>query len=308
MPLELNAVKAYLMGLQDAICDTLTDLDGQATFREDAWERPGGGGGRSRVLTAGLVFEKAGVGFSHVHGPLPVPLQAPGRMATSFDAMGVSLVIHPQNPYVPVVHMNVRAMALNDGEAWFGGGIDLSPAYPNEADTRFFHGALKQVCDAFHPGLYHATKAWCDDYFTIRHRHEMRGVGGIFYDYLNARHPQANTAYRPLPEGADAIDGFALMQALGNAFAPTYAELVQRNRTRPFGEAQRQWQFIRRGRYAEFNLVYDRGTTFGLQTDGRVESILMSLPPLAAWVYDHHPLPNTEEAEALAYFQPKRWF
>ncbi len=288
-------VTAYGELLQDAICDGLEAFEPTVRFREDRWERPGGGGGRSRVLADGETFEKAGVGFSAVHGELP---EAAARSlgagdGGTFFATGVSLVLHPLNPFVPIVHLNVRYFELNGGaDRWFGGGIDLTPIYVNPADAAHFHGSLKSLLDPFGADRYPAYKRTCDEYFYIPHRAEMRGIGGIFYDHLHAVDP------------ADWQAHFALMRAVGDGFLSAYAPLVAAHRADPYGERERDWQLVRRGRYAEFNLVYDRGTTFGLRTGGRTESILMSLPPLARWVYDVHPEPGSPEADTLRLLQP----
>lgn len=306
MNISLETIIAYLKDLQSEICAALETLDSGARFRSDAWERPEGGGGLSRVIENGKVFEKGGVNFSHVHGMLPDVLKPEAAKTKTapdyFHATGVSIVIHPQNPFVPIIHMNVRYFCMSEKvggpitDEWFGGGIDLSPAYPNESDTRHLHATLKTACDPFDETYYPKFKKECDDYFTIRHRREMRGVGGIFYDHL-----------RPV-DGEERARLFAFMRSVGNSFVPIYAPIVERNKDKPFTAANKEWQFIRRGRYAEFNLVYDRGTHFGLRTNGRIESILMSLPPHAEWKYDHHPEPGSEEEKTLAFFQPKEWF
>lgn len=314
--ISLDIIKAYYLQLQEEITVGLEALESaysDKTFAQDSWERPEGGGGRSRVLSEGAVFEKAGVGFSHVHGSLPAHMKAQGHAGETFDAMGVSLVIHPRNPFVPVIHMNIRHFRVEGGERWFGGGIDLSPAYVIDEDAIWFHDQLKQTCAPFGEELYPAFKTWCDEYFTIKHRGEMRGIGGIFYDYLGASQPESYAGGRalpPLPELPSKQGGaglFAFNKAIGNAFVMIYTELVTRNWQKPYDEAHKRWQHIRRGRYTEFNLVYDRGTTFGLQTNGRVESILMSLPPQAAWLYNHQPEAGSLEAESLKGFQPKAW-
>lgn len=301
MSLELENIKTYLLQLQHSICDALEALDGEARFIDDRWQRPEGGGGLSKVIQNGNVFEKGGVNFSHVHGLLPDVLKSETRTAQYFHATGVSIVIHPQNPFVPIIHMNVRYFCMAetpDGtitDEWFGGGIDMSPAYPNDADTIHLHQLLKNACDKFDTSYYPTFKAWCDDYFTIKHRQEMRGVGGIFFDHLRPENPQHKATL------------FAFLQEVGNSFVPIYKEIVNRNKNKTYTETHKEWQFIRRGRYTEFNLVYDRGTHFGLKTNGRIESILMSLPPHAAWKYNYVPQPESEEEKTLAYFQPKAW-
>lgn len=287
-------VVAYFQALQDQITQALEQTDGQGVFQEQTWIRPGGGGGRSRVLTDGRVLEKGGVGFSEVHGPIHERMRASLGVAegSTFFASGVSLVMHPWNPNVPIIHMNVRYFELSEGTCWFGGGIDLTPHYVQEPEARWFHQQLKAVLDAQAPDLYEQFKAWADEYFYIPHRNETRGIGGIFYDFL-----------KPTPERPFAWL-LALTQAVGNAFVPIYTTLMQAKGELPFTEAQRQWQLLRRGRYAEFNLVYDRGTRFGLETGGRTESILMSLPPLARWAYDHQPEPGSPEDYTLTQLKP----
>lgn len=291
---DLNEIVAWLKGLQDRITTKIESLDGD-DFVEDLWEREEGGGGRSRLLRHGSLVEKGGVNFSHVHGPVPDFLKKESPEANRFDATGVSLVIHPHNPHVPLIHMNVRYFETDAGDCWFGGGIDLTPAYPVEEQVRWFHAKLKEVCDRFQPDWHPKFKAWCDNYFTITHRQEMRGVGGIFYDHL-----------RP-GIAADRATLFAFMQAVGDAFNEIYTYMVEQNRDKSWTKDEKTWQKIRRGRYAEFNLVYDRGTTFGLKTNGRVESILMSLPPEAVWEYNQQPESGTPEADALPFFQPRDW-
>ena len=293
---------AYIHELQDRICAALEAADGQARFREDRWERPEGGGGKSRVIADGAVFEKGGVNTSVVHGPLPAAMQQTfGVPESDFMACGISLVIHPRNPYVPTVHANWRYFELYNREgqlidSWFGGGADLTPYYVFAEDGRHFHTSLKEVMDPFGPELYPRYKQQCDEYFINRHRaNEARGIGGVFYDYL-----------RPQP-GFDAERLLAFQQAVGNAFLPAYLPIVERRKDMAYGEAQQQWQELRRGRYVEFNLIHDRGTLFGLRTNGRTESILMSLPPRARWFYDYQPEPGTPEAELLEYLKPRDW-
>lgn len=283
--------EAYFRDLQDRICAAIEAIDGEARFREDRWEREGGGGGITRILQDGAVFEKGGVNTSEVFGSLLPAMrdQLRGEGAT-FYAAGLSLVIHPKNPHVPTVHANYRIMARGE-KAWFGGGADLTPFYPVEEDVVSFHRTLKEACDPHDPSYYPRFKKWCDEYFTIPHRKEMRGVGGIFFDDL------------PADE-----ESFAFVKSVGEAFLPAYLPIVERRRDLPFGERERRWQLLRRGRYVEFNLVYDRGTTFGLRSGGRIESIFMSLPPLARWDYDYEPAPGSPEERALAFFQPRDWF
>jgi coproporphyrinogen III oxidase len=282
--------EAWVRDLQDRICAALEAVDGEATFRQDLWKREGGGGGITRVMQEGAVFEKAGVNTSEVYGKVPPGLvgQMKGE-GDEFYAAGVSLVLHPHNPHVPTVHANYRILSRGD-TMWFGGGADLTPYYPREEDVRHFHRTLRDACDRHDPSFYPRYKKWCDDYFTIPHRHEMRGVGGIFFDELVA------------DEAA-----FAFVRDAGEAFLPAYLPIVEKRRGEPFTEAERRWQLIRRGRYVEFNLIYDRGTLFGLRSAGRIESILMSLPSLARWEYDHHPAPGSQEELALSFYQPRDW-
>ncbi|MCB1789989.1 MAG: oxygen-dependent coproporphyrinogen oxidase [Gammaproteobacteria bacterium] len=296
---DANAVKEYLLDLQERICAALADEDGDP-FREDSWQRPGGGGGRSRVLENGQVFEKAGVNFSHVFGdglPPSATAQRPELAGRGFQAMGVSLVIHPRNPRVPTSHANVRFfIAEKDGAEpvwWFGGGFDLTPYYGNRADVRHWHATAREACAPFGDEVYPRYKQWCDEYFHLRHRDEPRGVGGLFFDDLNDWGFERS---------------FAFMRSVGDHYVPAYLPIVQRRREDAFGEREREFQLYRRGRYVEFNLVYDRGTIFGLQTGGRTESILMSLPPLVSWRYDWQPAPGTEEAELYdVYLKPQDW-
>ena len=285
-----NDIITYFQDLQDRICTQLEAADG-GQFREDRWERAAGGGGRTRILQ-GQHIEKGGVNFSAVHGPMPENIsRALGMPAGDFLATGVSIVLHPANPMAPIIHMNVRYFEMSHGAWWFGGGIDLTPHYINLEDARFFHQALKQACDAHHPSYYPRFKQWADDYFYLKHRQETRGVGGIFFDRLDES------------EGFTKAQRFAFVQAVGEAFAPIYVQLLNKHKAEAFGERQLQWQGLRRGRYVEFNLVWDKGTKFGLDTEGRTESILMSLPPLANWVYDHQPEPGSAEAETLAWLK-----
>lgn len=298
--LHLAAVQQFLQQLQDNICAALEQADGKALFVEDAWQRPEGGGGKSRVLTGGKVFEQAGVNYSHVFGanmPASATAHRPELAGRSFNACGVSLVIHPNNPYIPTTHANVRFfIAEKAGEApvwWFGGGFDLTPYYPFEEDVVHWHQTAKTAVDPFGAEYYPAYKKWCDDYFYLKHRSETRGVGGLFFDDLNA-------------PGFE--QSFALMRAVGEAFIPAYLPIVERRKDTPYGDHQRQFQLYRRGRYVEFNLVYDRGTLFGLQSGGRTESILMSMPPLVRWQYGYQP--EAGSAEALLYeryLHPQDW-
>ena len=300
----------FFAALQDDICAELERFDGRAAFREDRWEREGGGGGRTRVLEGGAVFEKAGVNFSEVFGYLDESFAAkmPEGEGTQFFATGVSLVLHPLNPNVPTVHANFRYLERGSG-GWFGGGTDLTPYYPVMEDVVHFHSTLKQACDRFDSIFYPRFKKWCDEYFFIKHRDETRGVGGIFFDYLTGEREG------PLLDADDTKSGkdrgpefiFEFVQGVGRAFLPAYMPIAERRVNDPYSEREREFQLIRRGRYVEFNLVYDRGTHFGLETRGRTESILMSLPPLARWEYDYRPEAGSREAEAWDYFRPRDW-
>lgn len=285
-------IKDWFTELQNDICSQLEKADGKGKFVPDRWERPGGGGGVSRVLSGGQVIEKGGVNFSAVWGKTPEQtlktLNLPAEEPSDFFATGVSIVLHPHNPFVPIIHMNVRYFEMSNGTWWFGGGIDLTPHYVNSEDARFFHEQLKQVCDRFNTGYYDKFKVWADNYFFIKHRNETRGIGGIFFDHLKA---EPNVTKQQL---------FEFVKAVGSAFAPTYATLMARNSGRTFTETNKVWQYLRRGRYVEFNLVWDRGTKFGLETDGRTESILMSLPPQANWEYNYQPTAGSAESETLA--------
>ncbi len=298
--MQIEQVKTYLLALQDSICAALSEEDGQQSFTEDRWQRPEGGEGRSRVLADGAVFEKAGVNFSHVHGAnLPPSASAarPELAGRNFQAMGLSLVIHPHNPYVPTSHANVRFfIAEKDGEDpiwWFGGGYDLTPYYGNTEDCASWHQVAASACAPFGDDVYPRYKTWCDEYFYLAHRDEPRGIGGLFYDDLN---------------NWDFDTCFAFMQSVGNSFLPAYQPIVRRRKDQPYGDRERQFQLYRRGRYVEFNLVFDRGTLFGLQSGGRTEAILMSLPPLVRWEYDYHPEPGTPEFELTDYYlRPRDW-
>lgn len=300
MSVDKHAVKAFLLQLQEQICAALEQSDGAARFVEDSWERAEGGGGRSRVLTKGAVFEQAGVNFSHVFGdkmPASATAHRPELAGRRFEAMGVSLVIHPNSPFIPTSHANVRFfIAEKEGEApvwWFGGGFDLTPFYPFEEDVRHWHQVAFDCCASFGADVYPKYKAWCDEYFYLKHRGETRGVGGLFFDDLNQWGFERS---------------FAFMRAVGEAYIKAYQPIVERRKQTPYTEAQRQFQLYRRGRYVEFNLVFDRGTLFGLQSGGRTESILMSMPPLVRWEYGF--VPAEGSAEALLYqryLQPQDW-
>lgn len=295
-----DAVKTYLLDLQDRICQQLAQADGSGQFKEDAWQRPEGGGGQSRVLTNGAVIEKGGVNFSHVFGsqmPASATAHRPELAGRCFEAMGVSLVIHPNNPFVPTSHANVRFfIAEKEGEApvwWFGGGYDLTPYYGFDEDCQHWHQTAQSACAPFGAEVYPAYKKWCDDYFYLKHRNEPRGIGGLFFDDLNQLGFEQS---------------FAFMRAVGDSYTAAYVPIIERRKNTPFTEANRQFQLYRRGRYVEFNLVYDRGTLFGLQTGGRTESILMSLPPLVRWEYDWQPAAGSAEAELYSrYLQPRDW-
>lgn len=296
---DLAAVEAYLTGLQDTICAALEAADGAARFREDAWRREEGGGGRTRVLEGGALFEKAGLAYSHVHGaalPASATAARPELAGRSFRALGVSLVLHPENPYVPTTHANVRYfVAERPGEPpvwWFGGGFDLTPYYPFDEDAVHWHATARAACEPFGPAVYPRLKAWCDEYFFLPHRGETRGVGGLFFDDWN--------------EGG-AERSFAFLRSVGDCFLPAYLPIAERRRGMPWGERERAFQLYRRGRYVEFNLLYDRGTSFGIQSGGRTESILMSLPPLVRWRYGWAPEPGSPEERLGDFLRPRDW-
>lgn len=294
---DLNAIKQYLLDLQDNICVQLQAVDG-GHFVEDSWQRAEGGGGRSRVLENGAVIEKGGVNFSHVFGtqlPPSATAHRPELAGRHWQAMGVSLVIHPRNPYAPTSHANVRFfVAEKEGEDpvwWFGGGFDLTPYYGDEGDVREWHRTAYEACQPFGDDIYPRFKSWCDEYFFLKHRGEARGVGGLFFDDYNAGGFETS---------------FALMRSVGDAYIRAYKPILERRKDTPYGEREREFQLYRRGRYVEFNLVFDRGTLFGLQSGGRTESILMSLPPLVSWRYDWQPQPGSAEAELYEKFLPAR--
>ncbi len=279
--------------IQNEICAGLELADGKGKFQEEIWNRDGGGGGRTRIIQNGNVLEKAGVNFSAVHGKLPDSIKkAFGVSEDDFFATGISIVIHPNNPWIPIIHMNIRYFEMlgetGNEMRWFGGGIDLTPHFVIEDDSRFFHRSLKHTCDKFHSDFYSKFKNWADDYFFIKHRQETRGIGGIFYDRLN-----------PQSTGLEWSDIFEFSKAVGRTFLPVYVELISRNKDKLVKEEEKIWQYQRRSRYAEFNLVYDAGTKFGLDTNGRIESILMSLPPQANWVYNFNAKPGSEEEKTL---------
>lgn len=314
-------VSAWMREFQDQICQGLEQVDGQQTFREDSWERPEGGGGRSRVMREGAVFEQGGVNFSEVWGkdlPPSILVQRPEAAGHGFYATGTSMVLHPRNPYIPTVHLNYRYFEAGP-VWWFGGGIDLTPYYPFTEDVVHFHRTLKEACDRHHPEYYPTFKLWCDEYFYLKHRQEPRGVGGIFFDYQDSRgqlyHGSADQGLAGShskavgeiePRNWEQL--FSFVQSCGSAFLPAYVPIVERRRNIEYGDRQRNFQLYRRGRYVEFNLVYDRGTIFGLQTNGRTESILMSLPPLVRWEYCYEPEPNSPESQLYnVFFKAQDW-
>ncbi|MBF2760866.1 MAG: oxygen-dependent coproporphyrinogen oxidase [Ectothiorhodospiraceae bacterium AqS1] len=294
-------VRKWLLRLQDRICEGLVAQDGAARMREDEWQREGGGGGRTRIIDEGRIFERAGVNFSHIHGDTLPPAATAARpelAGCAFQALGVSVVVHPLNPHIPTSHCNVRYFEAEGAGAaepvwWFGGGFDLTPFYPVEADIRSWHRAAADICSGYAPDAYSRFKAWCDRYFHLPHRGEARGVGGIFFDDLNEG-------------GFEACERFA--RAVGSGYLEAYLSIVRLRRDRPWTQRERDFQLMRRGRYVEFNLVHDRGTLFGLQSGGRTESILMSLPPMARWVYDFTPLAGSPEEDLIEnYLIPRDW-
>ncbi|MEX1324520.1 MAG: oxygen-dependent coproporphyrinogen oxidase [Synechococcaceae cyanobacterium] len=309
-----------LLGLQDSICAGLEQLDGERRFLEESWERPEGGGGRSRVIKAGRVFEQGGVNFSEVQGselPPSILSQRPEAKGHPWFATGTSMVLHPRSPYIPTVHLNYRYFEAGP-VWWFGGGADLTPYYPFLEDAQHFHRTLKAACDSVNPAYYQVFKPWCDEYFFLKHRGETRGVGGIFYDYQDpggvlykgpdAAGPAAATSERIGAIAQSWEQLFQLAGACGNAFLPSYVPIAEKRLPTAYGERERQFQLYRRGRYVEFNLVFDRGTIFGLQTNGRTESILMSLPPLVRWEYGYTVDPGSREALLTDLFtKPQNW-
>lgn len=314
-------VSQFMTTIQDEICSGLETLDGKAKFKEDSWEREEGGGGRSRVMIDGDVFEQGGVNFSEVWGenlPPSILKQRPEADGHKFYATGTSMVLHPRNPYIPTVHLNYRYFEAGP-VWWFGGGIDLTPYYPFAEDAQHFHKTLKQTCDKHHPEYYPVFKLWCDEYFYLKHRGETRGVGGIFFDYQDGQDPlyRGTDINKPASIYSENLtpqsprtweELFAFVQDCGRTFLPAYVPIAEKNRSMEYGDRQRQFQLYRRGRYVEFNLVYDRGTIFGLQTNGRTESILMSLPPLVRWEYGYQPEANTPESELYDIFlKPQDW-
>ncbi len=297
---SIGEVGEYLRSLQQRIAHALEDADGKEKFRSDDWEREAGGGGRSRVLANGAVFEQAGVGFSHVFGnemPASATKTRPELAGQGFQAMGVSLVLHPKNPYVPTTHANFRFFCseTDDGDTvwWFGGGFDLTPYYPFHEDVLHWHRTARDTCSEFGEDIYQKYKKWCDDYFFLKHRNETRGVGGLFFDDLN------DWKFERC---------FEFIRAVGDQFLPAYLPIVEARKDHPYGERQREFQLYRRGRYVEFNLIHDRGTLFGLQSGGRTESVLMSLPPRVRWEYDWHPEPGSPEEKLYKeYLIPRDW-
>jgi coproporphyrinogen III oxidase len=287
--LNRETIAGRFREIQSNIIHALEITDGIGKFRSDAWERPEGGGGLTRIMVGGKIIEKGGVNFSAVFGKLPENIRKALQVETEgFYATGVSIVLHPHNPMVPIIHMNIRYFELDNGQYWFGGGIDLTPHYIVAEDARFFHASLKAVCDQYHDSFYERFRQWADDYFYIRHREETRGIGGIFFDRLEEHR-----------YGMSKEQLFEFICAVGDSFAPIYTKLMEKNAGLPFQESQKRWQFLRRGRYVEFNLVYDKGTRFGLDTGGRIESILMSLPAMASWEYDYKPEPGSPEEDTL---------
>ncbi len=297
--IDIAAVRDYLLALQDAICHALEQLDGEGCFVEDNWERAAGGGGRTRILHDAAVIEQGGVNYSHVFGdtlPAAASAQRPALVGRSFQALGVSLVMHPRNPYVPTSHMNVRFfIAEGEGSApiwWFGGGFDLTPYYGFAEDAKHWHEVAYAACREFGAEVYPRYKKWCDEYFYLKHRGEMRGVGGLFFDDLNE---------------FGFARSLAFLKSIGEHYLPAYLPLIERRKDTPYGERQLDFQRYRRGRYVEFNLLYDRGTLFGLQSGGRTESILMSLPPEVRWRYNWQPQPGSEEARLEEFLRPRDW-
>jgi coproporphyrinogen III oxidase len=283
-------VKNWFMSLQDNICDEIEKTDAHAKFKQDDWIRANGGGGRTRILENGNIIEKGGVNFSAVHGSTPKNiLDALNLSESDFFATGVSIVMHPTNPMVPIIHMNVRYFEMSNGTSWFGGGIDLTPHYVSEQDSQFFHTKLKAACDKNNLNYYKEFKKWADDYFYIKHRKETRGIGGIFFDRLSANNDFTMK------------DRWDFVKEIGNSFAPIYTHFMSNNHSLAYGDNEKEWQLLRRGRYVEFNLVLDKGTKFGLDTDGRTESILMSLPPQANWGYNISPIKGSKEQETIDY-------
>ena len=296
--LSKENIAEYFKTLQDDICRAIEITDGKAKFQEDNWQHHSGGGGRTRVITNGNIIEKGGVNFSVVTGETSDALQKQLKLDEKADyfATGVSIVQHPSSPMVPIIHMNVRYFEMSNGTSWFGGGIDLTPHYVVDEDARWFHQQLKNACDKHDVDAYKKYKEWADNYFYIPHRQETRGVGGVFFDYLKP----SDTKGEQTNDKTTKEDFFAFVKLIGESFAPIYTHLMAKNAQIPYGEEEKTWQMLRRGRYVEFNLAWDRGTKFGLETNGRTESILMSLPPVANWVYDYKPQVNSPEERTLS--------
>ncbi len=295
-PLDAASIHSSLLNLQDRICSALSEIDGGHGFREDAWQHTQGGGGRTRTMENSLVFERGGVNFSHVRGdslPPSASASRPDIAGLPFEAMGISLVMHPYNPFVPTVHFNVRYFSAGDAIWWFGGGFDLTPYYGFDEDCVHWHRTAKAACDPFSPTMYEEFKAWCDRYFYLKHRQEPRGIGGLFFDDFNR---------------FDRATCFSFVETVGQKFIEGYIPIVERRKTHPFSPHHKEFQLYRRGRYVEFNLVFDRGTLFGLQSGGRTESILVSLPPVVNWRYNWTPEPHSEEARLYErYLVPRDW-
>lgn len=307
-----EAISGFFRSVQDEFCNALETADGQARFKQDDWDRVGGGGGRTRVIEDGAVFEKGGVNYSAVWGEMPPSIKKTLDLCKNsslspmqFYATGISVVIHPVSPLVPIIHLNLRYFEVNEEPkpitrnpqatgklSWFGGGIDLTPHYINVEDAAFFHQELREVCDKFHPDYYSRFKTWADEYFFIKHRQETRGIGGIFFDRLEEPTPAKG-------QGLPGLTGFDFVKEVANSFIPIYTKLIDNNKHKAYGEQELEWQLLRRGRYVEFNLIYDRGTKFGLETNGRIESILMSLPKKASWLYDFKPAEDSPEQQTL---------
>ena len=316
-----SRAKELVLGLQDEICTGLETIDGEGKFSEESWERPEGGGGRSRVLKNGKIFEQGGVNFSEVHGnalPQSIISQRPEAEGHSWFATGTSMVLHPKSPYIPTVHLNYRYFEAGP-VWWFGGGADLTPFYPYLSDTRHFHSCHKAACDTINTDLHKVFKPWCDEYFFLKHRNETRGIGGIFYDYQDGsgalykgQNPNGKASKISEEIGNYSLnweDLFSLAKACGQAFLPSYVPIIEKRKNQSYSAKERDFQLYRRGRYAEFNLVWDRGTIFGLQTNGRTESILMSLPPLARWEYGFKPEDDSRESLLTELFtKPQDWF
>ncbi|RZS97077.1 oxygen-dependent coproporphyrinogen oxidase [Cecembia calidifontis] len=290
--MDKNSIAKDFMDIQDHICQELELEDGKGKFREDKWVRPEGGGGRTRIIQNGNIIEKGGVAFSAVEGPTPEKILNKLQLEKAdFFATGVSIVLHPESPMVPIIHMNIRYFEMSSGVRWFGGGIDLTPHYIDLEDAKYFHQEVKATCDHFDPTYYPKFKKWADDYFFIKHRNETRGIGGIFFDRLVSE------------DQGEMGQIFEFVKSVGYLFPKVYRHFMSKNKSLPYGATEKQWQALRRGRYVEFNLVWDAGTKFGLDTNGRTESILMSMPPSANWEYMHVPKEGSPEAKTLAYLK-----